>query len=156
MRPVVAENPDQFKALACLGMVLYYEGKLDEAEGYFDRALQLGRESADESPRQEAAFLYAARKQREKIDPRLFRYQPPEITDGDSAYWLGGMYALLGEKQPALTWLKRTAELGDINYPWFEHDKNYDSLRSDPDYQAIMAGIRERWEENRKKIDAAP
>jgi len=28
MRSVVAANPDQFKALAYLGMMLYYEGKV--------------------------------------------------------------------------------------------------------------------------------
>ena len=32
MRQVVAQNPDQFKALAYFGGVLYYEGKLDEAK----------------------------------------------------------------------------------------------------------------------------
>ena len=53
-------------------------------------------------------------------------------------------------------WLKRTVALGDVNYPWFERDKNYDSLRSDPEYQSIMAGVRQRWEAYKKEFDAAP
>jgi eukaryotic-like serine/threonine-protein kinase len=156
MRPVVAKNPDQFKALAYLGGMLYYEGKLDEAELNLDRAVLLGRDSGDDSARMLAAFLYASRQQRGKIDPRLFRYRPEQVIDGDQAYWLGGIYALLGDRQSALDWLKRTVALGDVNYPWFERDKNYDSLRADPEYQTIMGDVRQRWEAYKKEFDAAP
>jgi tetratricopeptide (TPR) repeat protein len=153
MRTVVAANPDQFKALAYLGMMLYYEGRLDEAESDMDRAVVLGRDSEDDTARLLAAFLYASRGQREKIDPRLLQYRPEQIIDGDGAYWLGGIYALLGDKQRSLIWLKRTAALGDVNYPWFERDKNYDSLRNDPEYQSIMAGIHERWQAYKNEFD---
>jgi tetratricopeptide (TPR) repeat protein len=156
MRSVVAANPDQFKALAYFGVVLYYEGKLDEAEVNLDRAVLLGHESKDDTARMLAGFPYASRGQKEKIDPRLFQYHPEQIIDGDAAYWIGGIYALLGDKQRALIWLKRTAELGDVNYPWFERDKNYDSLRSDPEYLSIMAGVRQRWEAYKKEFDDAP
>jgi serine/threonine protein kinase/Tfp pilus assembly protein PilF len=156
MRQVVAANPDQFKALAYFGGLLYYEGKLDEAEPILDRAVVLTRESDDDASRMMAAFLYASRHQREKIAPRLLQYRPEEIIDGDSAYWLGGIYALLGDRDHALAWLKRTVALGDVDYPWFARDKNYDSLRSDPEYQSIMAGVRQRWEAYKKEFDATP
>jgi serine/threonine protein kinase/tetratricopeptide (TPR) repeat protein len=153
MRSVVAANPDQFKALAYFGVVLYYEGKLDEAEVNLDRAVLLGHESKDDTARMLAGFPYASRGQKEKIDPRLFQYHPEQIIDGDAAYWIGGIYALLGDRQNALLWLQRTAALGDVNYPWFERDKNYDSLRSDPEYQKIMAGIRQRWQAYKQEFD---
>jgi serine/threonine protein kinase/tetratricopeptide (TPR) repeat protein len=155
MRSVVAANPDQFKALAYLGTVLYYEGKLDEAEPYLDRAVLLGQDSGDDSARLLAGFLYASRGQREKIDPRLFEYRPEQIIDGDAAYWLGGIYALLGDRQRALDWLKRTVALGDVNYPWFQRDKNYDNLRADSEYQTVMAGVQQRWEAYKKEFDVA-
>jgi serine/threonine-protein kinase len=103
-----------------------------------------------------AAFLYASRHQREKIDGKLFQYRPEQIVDGDEAQWLGGVYALLGDRQQALDWLKRAVTLGDVNYPWFERDKNYDSLRSDPEFLSIMADARKRWEANKKEFDATP
>jgi eukaryotic-like serine/threonine-protein kinase len=156
MRSAVAANPDQFKALAYLGAMLYYEGKVDEAESELDRAVLLGRDSEDITPPLLAAFLYASRGQREKIDARLLQYRPTQIIDGDGAYWLGGIHALLGDSQNALDWLKRTVALGNVNYPWFERDKNYDSLRSDPEYQTIMAGVRQRWEAYKKEFDVAP
>jgi tetratricopeptide (TPR) repeat protein len=152
---VVAANPDQFKALAYLGMMLYYEGKLDEAEPRLDRAVVLGHDSEDDTPRLLAAFLYASRGQKAKIDFRVLQYRPEQIIDGDGAYWLGGIHALLGDRQTALDWLKRTVALGDVNYPWFERDKNYDTLRANPAYQTIMAGVRQRWEANKNEFDAA-
>ena len=156
MRQTVAANPDQFKAIAYFGMILYYEGKLDEAQPYLDRGVLLNRGSSDDTTRMLAAFLYASRHQREKIDAGLFRYRPDQVIDGDAAYWLGGIYALLGDKPHAIEWLKRTVALGDVNYPWFERDENYDSLRADPEYQAIMAGVRQRWEAYKKEFDPAP
>ena len=152
MRAVLAANPDQFKALAYFGGLLYYEGKFDEAESNLDRAALIARESGDDTPRMMAAFLYAARHQREKIDRRILQYRTEQEIDGDAAYWLGGIYALLGQRQHALEWLKRTVALGDVNYPWFERDKNYDSLRADPEYQKIMAGVRQRWEAYKKEF----
>lgn len=100
-----------------------------------------------------AAFLYASRNQRNKIDPRLFQHTLGEIIDADGAYWIGGIYAMLGERQSALIWFKHTVALGDINYPWFTRDKNYDSLRADPEYQAIMASVHPRWQALKDEFD---
>ena len=120
-----------------------------------NRSLQLAGNTSDSTAQMMAGFLYASQNQRQKIDPTLLRYRPDQITDGDGAYWIGGIHALLGEKQLALAWLKRTVAQGDLNYPWFERDKNYDSLRSDPEYQAIMADVRQRWQAYKNEFDAA-
>jgi hypothetical protein len=75
------------------------------------------------------------------------------MTDGDGAYWMAGIYALLGERDRALAWLRRTVALGDVNYPWFQRDKNFDRLRGDLEYQTIMAGVRQRWEAYKNEFD---
>lgn len=147
MRQALASYPDQYKVLAFLGEFLYYQGKTAEAQPFLDRAVQLHSASGDEIPLWLAAFLYASRGERQKIDPRLFRFKPQDIVDGDEAYWQGGMYALLGERNQAIAWLKRAVELGNQNYPWFQRDKNWDKLRHDPEYQQIMAQVRRQWEQ---------
>ena len=156
MRQLVLKNPDQFKALAYFGAILYYEGKLDEAQVIFERSLHLAGDSTDGTAQMMAGFLFASENQRQKISPGLLKYHPDEIIDGDGAYWIGGIHALLGERQLALAWLKRTVELGDVNYPWFERDKNYESLHSDPEYQTILTGVRQRWEAYKNEFDATP
>ena len=151
MRQVIAQNPNQFKALAYFGMMLYYQGKIDEAKATLDRAVQLSRSSDITAPIM-AGFLYASLKQREKIDPLIFQRKPEQAFDGDEAYWIASVYALLGERQPALTWFKRTVELGNVNYPWFTRDKNFDGMRSDPSFQAIMNDARQRFEKYRNEF----
>ena len=153
LHQVLSKNPNQFKALAYFGALLYYEGKLDEAVPVLERAVQLSEGSSDETARIMAAFLYASRNERSKIAPQIFRYEPSRVVDGDQAYWTGGVYALLGDKRNALLWLRRTVELGNVNYPWFQRDKNYDSLRGDPEYQAIMADVKKRREAYRSEFE---
>lgn len=153
MREVLAKTPDQFKAMAFLGSFLYYQGKLDEAESVADRAIQLGRNSPDNSAQLLGAFIYAARNKRDKIDPQIFQAKTENVIDGDQAYWTGSVYALLGDKPRALLWLRRALALGDVNYPWFQKDKNYDNLRSDPEFQSIMATARGRWEAYKNEFD---
>jgi serine/threonine protein kinase/tetratricopeptide (TPR) repeat protein len=156
MRGVVAKYPDQFKALGYFGCMLYYDGKLDEAETNLVRAVQLSGASDDYSAPMMAAFLFASRGQKDKIDPRIFASDPKKVIDGDAAYWTSGIYALLGDKTNALIWLRRTVELGTVNYPWFQRDKNFDRLRGDPDYQAIMAGVQKRWETYKNEFNPGP
>src|SRR5438876_6076079 len=62
-------------------------------------------------------------------------------TDHDVAYWLASAYALEGERDEALWWLRRAIQLGNENKPWFARDKNWDSLREDPEFQEIVASI---------------
>src|SRR5437016_6691815 len=62
-------------------------------------------------------------------------------TDHDAAYWLASAYAMEGEREEALKWLRRAIELGNENKHWFERDKNWDSLRGDPEYQEIIGAI---------------
>lgn len=95
------------------------------------------------------AFLYASRGQRDKIDPIVFRHKPEQYVDGDGAYWIGGVYAMLGDKKQALAWLRRAVALGNHNYPWFQRDKNYNNLRNDPENQKIMEEVRDRLDQYR-------
>jgi len=155
IRQALAENPNHFKAMAFLGKFLYYQGKLDEAEPVLKRAVELGRDNGDNSAQVMAAFLYASRGQRDKIDPRILKSRPAEVIDGDIAYWTGGIHALLGEKEQALAWLRRAVEVGNHNYPWFQKDKNYDSLRGDPEYQRIMAEVQQHWEQYKHAFGAS-
>jgi tetratricopeptide (TPR) repeat protein len=154
MTPVVTAYPNQFKALSYQGEFLYYAGKLDEAEKTFARATESGRDQGDMAPVILAGFLYASRGQRNKIDATVFRQRPQQCTDGDLAYWVGGVYALLGEKETALAWLHRAVDIGNHNYPWFQRDKNWDKLRDDPEYQKVMEDVRHRWEGYKQVLGA--
>ena len=145
MRRGLELYPDQFKLLTFLGDSLYYQGKTDAAMQALDRAVQVTSRGDDEEPMVISGIVHAARGERDKIDPRIFRYKPEEVVDGDLAEWIGAVYALLGEKQPALAWLKRAVQLGDHNFPWFQSDKNWEKLRGDTEFQRIMSEVEGYW-----------
>lgn len=144
-RQALERYPDHFKLLAYLGVFLYYQGKTEEAERVLDRAVQLSGPHGEDVPLIFSAFVHASRGERERIDPRLLRYKPDEVVDGDSAEWTGAIYALLGDKQTALAWLRRAVQVGDHNFPWFQRDKNWDKLRSDPEFRRIMLEVEGYW-----------
>ncbi len=152
---VAAEHPDQPKLLAYLGEMLYYQGKLAEAEPIFAKARELAKGTGMDEPAFLSAFVYASQGQRDHIDPLIFRLRPAEIIDGDIAYWFAGTYSLLGDREQALLWLRRAVELGNHNYPWFQRDKNFERLRNDPEYQRIMSDVRQKWEQYRQQFAAS-
>jgi tetratricopeptide (TPR) repeat protein len=145
VRQALTRFPDQFKLLTFLGDFLYYQGNTEEAERVLDRAVQLSGIHSGEEPPVISAFVHASRNERDKIDPTVFRYKPEEMVDGDLAEWIGAVYALLGDKQPALAWLRRSVQLGNHNFPWFQRDKNWDRLRGDAEYKRLMLEVEEYW-----------
>jgi TolB-like protein/predicted Ser/Thr protein kinase len=144
-----ARTMDHAKAQAYLGKFLYYEGRLDEAERVFVTALRLNDELQEPAGPIFAAYLFAARGEPDRIYPMILALRPEQSFDGDQAYWMGGVFALLGEKDRSLAWLRRAVELGNHNYPWFSRDRNYDRLRGEPEYETIIAGVRHQWERYR-------
>ena len=82
----------------------------------------------------------------------ISKYFPGVIANADVDLEVrrGEIHALLGEREQALAWLRRAVEVGNHNYPWFQKDKNYDSLRGDPEYQRIMEEVRRHWEQYKR------
>jgi TolB-like protein/Flp pilus assembly protein TadD len=152
VRQALERHPDQFKLMSFLGDFLYYQDRFDEAERILRRALDLRGPSGDEEPEMMLAIVGAARGERDRIPPRILQYKPEDVVDGDSAEWIGAAYALLGDKAAALRWFRRTVQLGNHNYPWFQRDKNWDKLRSDPEFQRILEEVQGHWNEYKKLV----
>ncbi len=139
-----------YKLYALLGYFLYYEGKPGEAETAFLHAREIASNQADDELLIIPAMLYASQGRRDKIDPRLWAFKPEETVDGDTAEWIASTYALLGEKEKSLAWFRRTLQVGNHNYPWFQRDKNWEKLRNDPDFQKLMGEAQQHWNEYTK------
>ncbi len=145
IRQTFAASLDQPEVAAMLVHMLYYQDRIAEAEPLLPRAALANRSRLD-TPLCFAEFVYASRGERQKVDPRLLTLRPAEVVNAELAYGISGIKALLGDKQEALAWLRRTIELGNHNYPWFQRDRNYEKLRGDPEFQRLMTEVRRRWE----------
>ena len=120
--------------------VYYYQGKLQKAIGLVSKVLEENPEMEGIKPLY-AEFLAGAG----RIDEAKAQLTEDALnlsrSDHDMAYWVGGAYALMGEKDLAFKWLNRAIKLGNQNKPHFEHDRNLDSLRDDPRFQSLMNQI---------------
>src|SRR5215208_1769959 len=110
-------------------------------------AVRILREVLDEHPTmdgirpllaQQLIKLGEADAAREQLTDRV---REAADADHDIAYWLGTAHAMLGDRDQALHWLDRAIDLGNENRTWFESDPNWESLREDPRFVALMRRI---------------
>jgi serine/threonine-protein kinase len=93
------------------------------------------------------AYCYLVCDERERafslIDDQVIEIA---CADQDVAYRLATVYALDRNFDEAIEWLKRAIAMGNENYPWFVVDPNWQGLRGDPRYRAMMGNLKARWE----------
>jgi serine/threonine protein kinase/TolB-like protein/Flp pilus assembly protein TadD len=152
IRQMLATNPDQQEAQAALALLLYYQGRLEEAATVAAKAST--GDIQEKSPLCFAAYVYAARGERHKIDPLILRLRPEEVIIPELAYWLAGLHAVLGDSPQALAWLRRSNQLGNQNFPWFQRDRNFEKLRNHPEFTRLLDQVRAQWEENQQLVSA--
>jgi serine/threonine protein kinase/tetratricopeptide (TPR) repeat protein len=135
-----AMEPDHPLIRTFRARALYYRGEPVKAAEILEQVLEQHPQLDGIRPIY-ATFLSALgwhEEAREQITEEVIKTAD---TDHDVAYWLASAYALEGQRDQALKWLRRAIELGNENRPWFERDKNWDSLRQDPEYQRIVGAI---------------
>ncbi len=154
IRRAVQPGADQHEIDSVLALVNYYQGNLDKAEALANKVHGAGT-LHERSVFTFAGVVHAARGNRQAIDPAILRLRPEEVINPELAYWLSGLYALLGEETKSLEWLRHSIERGNENYPWLERDKNFDKLRTNPEFQRLAGEMRSRWEKNRQLFTSA-
>lgn len=135
-----AVEPDHPLIKTFRARALYYRGEPVKAAEILEQVLEQQPQLDGIRPIY-ATFLSALGwhdEAREQITDEVIKTAD---TDHDVAYWLASAYAMEGERDLALKWLRRAIALGNENRPWFERDKNWDSLRGDPEYQEILRSI---------------
>lgn len=69
-----------------------------------------------------------------------------------TAYNVASAYALLGDPDHAVRWLRVTAETGWPCYPLFAADPNLVRIRQDPGFIAFMDNLKAQWERYRATL----
>ncbi len=140
-----AVEPEHPMLRAFAAQILYFEGKLDESARVYEDVFEAVPTMRGLLPL--LGIVYAARGEHERAQ-KLVSHDVIDAAcaDFDIAYWIASLYALEGDRDEALTWLERAVELGNENFPWFERDPNWDRMRGDEAYQALMTRLREQHE----------
>jgi serine/threonine-protein kinase len=140
-----AVEPDHPMLKAFWAQILYYQGRYDDAAKIFEDVFEAAPTMRGLLPM--LGMVYCARDEKDRA-AKLIDHDVVDAAcaDFDIAYWLASLYALLGDRDEALTWLERAVELGNENFPWFERDPNWTSLREDEGYQELFARLKEQHE----------
>ena len=69
------------------------------------------------------------------------------VSDPELIYKVAQAYAVLGDKTSALHMLRHSIGGGFFCYPYFVHDPLLQSLRSEPEFQALMNQALQRHEQ---------
>jgi len=140
-------RPDDYQALCLLEGVLRQTGAMDRHVEVARRAMQALERQLAIDPRDGRALQFgtvqAARlglrdKSREFAD-RALEARPDAFA---TFYNVACAYSVLGDREDALAMLDRAVQQGRGNLEWIEHDADFDNLRSDPRFEAIVNRIR--------------
>jgi TolB-like protein/Flp pilus assembly protein TadD len=110
-----------------VGMILWMNGKKDEAMEYFNRQISYCTESINQK------------------DP---------YGNGSAAYDLAGVYAFLGNREEAYRWLREYEKLGFSSgiQEYIKVDPLFDNLRNDEEFKEIVKRANDKAAEIRAKI----
>jgi len=137
-----AGDPDNPLVKTFRALSLYYTGQTDAA-------VALMQENMAQHPNIHgirpfmAMFLSAQGKHDEALAQLNSLVIRNAEVDPDIAYSVASVFALEGMRAEAFEWLARAIALGNENQLCFESDPNWASLRSDEQFQTLMARVRD-------------
>jgi adenylate cyclase len=140
-------RPDDYQPLCLLQGALLRLGRMEEHEGVARRAMQalerhLAIEPLDGRALQlgtvQAARLGLRERSRELAE-RALKARPDAFS---TFYNVACAHSILGDRDEALNMLDQAVRQGRGNLEWIEHDPDFDPLRPDPRFEAIVNRIR--------------
>ncbi len=149
-----AGDPDNPLVKTFRALSLYYTGQTDAAANLMQQVVAQHANMHGVRPFM-AMFLSAQGKHDEALAQLNDNVIRNAEVDPDIAYLVGSVYALEGNREEALAWLVRAIALGNENVNCFESDPNWTSLRSDAEFQKLMAGVRAAHQEHSGKASPA-
>ena len=136
-------------------LILTYLGRSAEALAALDTAEAAGVNVQSGDLAAARAVIFATRGERTKALASIAE----SIRKGAHAshfhhaeYSIAQAYALLGDRDKALDYLRRTATDGMPCYPLFKNDPNLRNLASDQRFVQFMSETKRRWEELAKTL----
>jgi len=125
----------------------FYYGNLAASllrQGRAEEALEVGRQTSYSVVARGLESFVDGRRMDSALLEQLVSDTEKSI-DAEQAYWDAGIYAVVGEHEVALRFLREAIDRGYCSYPYLETDPLFAELRADPDFadgwaQARAAG----------------
>jgi adenylate cyclase len=136
-------RPDDHQSVYLQALVLTKLGRGDEARAAYERALQSSRQQLELYPDDARTFVLGAgalARLGEIDQAKEWAARAMSLAADDDAilYNAGCALAVVGEKKPALDALERAIAAGLSGGDWVRHDPDWELLRDEPRFQALV------------------
>jgi tetratricopeptide (TPR) repeat protein len=134
----------------------YYirKGLLDDAQKAIDE--RMAKAPEDSHLQLQQSLLLAVRGRFSQAVARVpeivAKIEPNSMSRHHSTYFAACVYALSGNSNEAVRWLKETANTGFPNYPLFERDPFLNRIRQTPEFIEFMSDQKAHWEKLRAEF----
>ncbi|HEY8009925.1 MAG TPA: protein kinase [Rudaea sp.] len=141
-----ALRPDDYQVPNFLGLCLKALGRHDEAMAMYRKQLRLGEKHLEQHPDDSRACIMAANananlQNAERSAQYAARATAMDPDDPMVLYNVACLYGVLGRTDDCLTALERGVNKGWGDKAWLEHDSDFDSIRSEPRYLALVRAM---------------
>jgi len=133
-------DPDEWLEHYYLGVGYEATGKRLEAITEYQKAIELS--DGDQAPTAALAYAYSAIGRKAEAQNILHNLGRKSKSTYVSPYMMATIYAGLGEKEKAFEFLEKAYLVKDLDLSWsLRADSRFDSLRSDPRFQALLRRV---------------
>ena len=136
-----------------LGLSIFYSGERQKGEQVL-AAVRHPDGRIDQRSQASLASVLAANGKRDDAADTIRVVLDSGYMDHHVAYALGVASAQLGRAGDAVRWLRSAADTGFPCYPWMARDPLLDPVRSDPGFQAFLAGLRTDYDRARTRYES--
>ncbi|HSG08198.1 MAG TPA: serine/threonine-protein kinase [Longimicrobiales bacterium] len=151
------DSPQTFKGWYNLALLLNQMRRYAEADTFYAKALQgmrtvlgedhpntlTGTVGAAMNLANQRRFSEAEPMLRETLDAQRRVLGPSHPSTLNTVYNLGCLAALEGDRSEALAWLRQAVRDGYADAEWMAQDSDLESLHGDPQFEEIVAGLRQ-------------
>jgi tetratricopeptide (TPR) repeat protein len=136
------------------GIIEWYAGRPGEARPWIERGYALDPD--DQIAAGVLAFLCATEGRAERARELLRQAEPGAGADGTFTYWIGKVYANLGQPEESVRWIARAQALGYWNAPWVAKDPALVPLHGREDFAAALRSMHAKHDAFRDAVDGVP
>jgi non-specific serine/threonine protein kinase len=137
-------RPDDYQLPLMIGMIYRRQGRRAEREATQRRGLEIARKHLEANPEDARAMYLSAGAlldlgQGDESRALLARALQMAPADPSVLYNAACIYARSGERERAFETLAACLTGGWGNHDWIAHDPDFDPIRDDPRFQALLA-----------------
>lgn len=158
---VVALDPNDARILEIAGLIANFAGDKVQAKKYFQQSIDSNESFRNDpvtvSPIGLGQILL---EEGNRVDAEIYLSRTLEINlneirkgslDDDPPFYIAGIYAIRGQREESLTWLKKAIDSKWIDYEQIVHGPWFIKYQNDPDFLVQVEFLRKKTEAMRQQ-----